>query len=147
MKPSTSELLMVLVQDLSLRIAPALEDTYLQSNAQLWAVLCLLTNQEQARAADARLKDIHSMRAMFGTFCELVEPKLRARLRVAHEAEDPGLDNASLDATHAELSTLLITLQEDLEMRADKTAREACKVIWSHLNASAQRHALTLPFS
>ncbi|MGC8535330.1 MAG: hypothetical protein ACP5QR_07320 [Rhizomicrobium sp.] len=147
MKPSSSELLMVLLQDLSLRIAPALADTYLQSSAQLWAVLCLLTNQEQARAADVRLKDIRSMRAMFGSLSELVGPELKARLRAAHAGEDHHLDIASLDATHGELSTLLITLQEDLEMRADKTAREACKVIWSHLNASAQRHALTLPFS
>jgi hypothetical protein len=147
MKPSTSELLMVLVQDLSLRIAPALEDTYLQSNAQLWAVLCLLTNQEQARAADARLKDIRSMRAMFGTFCELVEPELRARLRAAHATEDPCLDSASLDATYAEFTELLIALQETLETREDTNARDASTMIWRHLHDSAQRHALTLPFS
>ena len=147
MKPSTSELLMVLVQDLGLRIAPALEDTFLQSSAQLWAVLCLLANQEQTRAADARLKDIRSMRAMFGTFSELVGPELRARLRVANAALDHHLDIASLDATHAELTALLIALQEDLEVSEGEEARDARKMIWSHLHASAQRHALTLAFS
>jgi hypothetical protein len=147
MKPSTSELLMVLVQDLSLRIAPALEDTYLQSSAQLWAVLSLLTNQEQARAADARLKDIRSMQAMFGTLSDLAGPELKIRLRTAHAAEDHRLDIASLDAIHAELSTLLIALQEELEMRESPDAREACKMIWRHLHASAERHALSLPFS
>lgn len=84
---------------------------------------------------------------MFGDLSELVGPELKARLHTAHATEDQHLDIVSLEATHAALSTLLIALQEDLELRESKQARDACKMIWSHLNGSAQRHALTLPFS
>jgi hypothetical protein len=84
---------------------------------------------------------------MFGTFCELVGPELKVRLRTAHAAEDPCLDSASLDAAHAEHTELLIVLQEALEAREDTNARDACTMIWRHLHASAQRHALALPFS
>ena len=105
MKPSTSELLMVLVQDLSLRIAPALDDTYLQSNAQLWAVLCLLAHQEQARAADARIKDIRSL-IQKGTVRDGMIPKLRSCARtIQHGVHE--IDIISPDTQNSLLRTVI----------------------------------------
>ncbi|MDE2464630.1 MAG: hypothetical protein KGO02_13065 [Alphaproteobacteria bacterium] len=147
MKPSLSELLMGLVQELSLRVVPALNDPFVQGSAQLWALLCLLANQEQTRAADTRLKDIREMRTLFGACAELASPKLKPGLQAARAGDDHRLDLTSLDAIHAELSTLLIALHEELEGNAGSDARKACKQIWTYLCSSAQRHALVLPLS
>jgi hypothetical protein len=148
MKPEVDVVLRSMMTKLLLEVAPAVGDAYVRSNVEAMVALLAAAAEEFDRAAEVRVVENRSMRAIFRTAAVHVsDGDLRARLALAADESDASLRIGDLNASNNQLRTLLIELQALVEGRDEEWARQIDGAIWAELRASARRRAISFyPF-
>jgi hypothetical protein len=122
-------------------IAPQLPPGYPQASASLTGFLMMFCAQDYETGADSRAAENADMRALFAELAPRVsDAALAAKLTAAAAGRDASLKISVLDASNAELRTLLIALHE--AVAADALAN---KRVWRVLKDMAGRRVLKLP--
>ena len=146
MKPEADTVLSQSAYRLLFEIAPSMPAGYGQGTVSLIAVLNLMAAQEYERGAEIRAAENGDMRALFGETVDLVrDVVLREKLKEAALSHDTSLRISDLNAENEKLRSLLIALHAHVEELDGEAARQAERVIWTVLKASAARRLVTLP--
>lgn len=144
MKPEVDEVLRALMEKLLLEVAPNVGDPYVRSNVEVAAGILAAAAEEYDRAAEIRVAENRSMRAIFRAAAASVPDRaLRPRLEAAGAAADPSLRVSALNAENDRLRALLIELHAYVEERDEDWARRTDRAIREELRASASRRALS----
>jgi hypothetical protein len=148
MKPEVDVVLRSMMTKLLLEVAPAVGDAYVRSNVEAMVALLAAAAEEFDRAAEVRVVENRSMRAIFRTAAVHVsDGDLRARLALAADESDASLRIGDLNASNNQLRPLLIELQALVEGRDEEWARQIDGAIWAELRASTRRRAISFyPF-
>ena len=148
MKPEVDVVLRSLMTKLLLEVAPAVGDAYVRSNVEAMGTLLAAAAEEFDRAAEIRVAENRSMRAILLAAAEHVcAPELRRRLIAAAEEPEPSLRIGDLNAANDRLRALVIELHALVENREEEWARRIDGMIWGELEASARRRAISFyPF-
>jgi hypothetical protein len=148
MKPEVDVVLRSMMTKLLLEVAPAVGDAYVRSNVEAMVALLAAAAEEFDRAAEVRVAENRSMRAIFRAAAEQVSDRdLRARLALAGDENDASLRIGDLNASNDRLRALLIELQALVEGRDEEWARQIDGAIWAELRASTRRRAISFyPF-
>jgi hypothetical protein len=148
MKPEVDVVLRSMMTKLLLEVAPAVGDSYVRSNVEAMVALLAAAAEEFDRAAEVRVAENRSMRAIFGAAAAHVsDGDLRARLALAADESDASLRIGDLNASNDRLRALLIELQALVESRDEEWARQIDGAIWAELRASVRRRAISFyPF-
>ncbi len=133
---------------LLLEVAPAVGDAYVRSNVEAMVALLAAAAEEFDRAAEVRVTENRSMRAIFrAASAHVADGDLRARLALAADESDASLRIGDLNASNDRLRALLIELQALVEGRDEEWARRIDGAIWAELRALARRRAISFyPF-
>ena len=148
MKPEVDVVLRSLMTKLLLEVAPAVGDAYVRSNVEAMGMLLAAAAEEFDRAAEIRVAENRSMRAILLAAAEHVcAAELRRRLIAAAEEPEPSLRIGDLNAANDRLRALVIELHALVENREEEWARRIDGMIWGELEASARRRAISFyPF-
>jgi hypothetical protein len=148
MKPEVDVVLRSMMTKLLVEVAPAIGDAYVRSNVESMVALLAAAAEEFDRAAEVRVAENRSMRAILrAAAVQVPDGDLRARLALAAEESDTSLRIADLNASNDRLRALLIELQALVEGSDEGWAREIDGAIWAELRASARRRAISFyPF-
>jgi len=147
-KPEVDVVLRSLMTKLLLEVAPAVGDAYVRSNVEAMGMLLAAAAEEFDRAAEIRVAENRSMRAILLAAAEHVcAAELRRRLIAAAEEPEPSLRIGDLNAANDRLRALVIELHALVENREEEWARRIDGMIWGELEASARRRAISFyPF-
>lgn len=146
MMPTVDEFLRQAARTLTEEILPHLSDDYRAGTVRVIALMLQLAAEEYDRAAEIRLAENRSMRALFAGAAEQVENRqLASRLRDAAAQEEGDYRIQTLDASNEALRRLLIELQVEIEARDDDAPSSIGTAIRDLLERSAERRLLTLP--
>jgi hypothetical protein len=147
-KPEVDVVLRTMMTKLLLEVAPAVGDAYVRSNVEAMVALLAAAAEEFDRAAEVRVAENRSMRAIFqAASAHVSDGELRARLALAACESDTSLRISDLNASNDRLRALLIELQALVEGRDEEWARQIDAAIWAELRASARRRAISFyPF-
>jgi len=142
MRPEVSEILTGVLGAVLTDIAPHLPEGYAQGSMSIIALLMIFASQEYDRAADVRVAENRSMRALYADVAGSVpDPDLRTRLKKASREADESLRVSALNASNAALKDLLIELHVLAEESDAAWARAADEMIWALLaEFTAARH-------
>jgi hypothetical protein len=144
MKPEVDVVLRSLMTKLLLEVAPAVADAYVRSNVESMAALLAAAAEEFDRAAEVRVTENRSMRAILREAARHVtDGDLRARLALAADESDASLRITDLNASNDGLRALLIELHAFVEGSDAAWARAIDAAIWAELRASARRRAIS----
>ncbi len=119
MKPSPELILNQVFAKIAMEMGPALPPGYGQSSASMAAVLLLMVAQEFNRAAEIRVSENASMRALFAQAGARVGGMLGERMLEAAGSTDPDVNVATLERANGGLKVLLIEVHEGAERSGD----------------------------
>ena len=148
MKPEVDVVLRSMMTKLLVEVAPAIGDPYVRSNVEAMVALLAAAAEEFDRAAEVRVEENRSMRAILrDAAANVADGEFRARLTVAAGESDSSLRIGDLNAANDRLRALLIELHSLVEAVNEEWARRIDGAIWAELRASAQRRAISFyPF-
>lgn len=115
------------------RIAPEIGDPFAAQMARLSCMLLKISANAVDDAAELRVLENASIRAILGEAAALVGEPLSARLSDASVSADPGLKISVLDGENHRLRCLLVEAQSALEASDTQTASALDQRIWGLL--------------
>lgn len=146
MKPGMDVMLGRFAERLMTEVAPALGAGYTASSLEVIATMMTVASKELDRAAQVRVEENRSLRGLFAHAATVVpDTALARRLQEAAREQDPDVLISTLDAANARLKSLLIELQETLEVSGEDWAGELDARIWELLQQAAASRAFELP--
>ncbi len=148
MRPEVDQTLQLLAETVLGEIAPKLPDDYARRNAQIVGMLMAAALEQWDRAAEIRLEENRSIRALFRRAIPVVsDDALRTRLEDLASRRRSSVRIGALNADNDALRSLLIELQEHLEGLDTTAARRIEAATWKELLASTERRKLSIsPF-
>lgn len=123
------------------RIAPEIGDPFAAQMARLSCLLLKICANWVDDAAELRVEENASIRAILSEAAALADEPLAARLTEAAASADPGLKVTVLDGENQRLRCQLVETQAWLESRPDAAALALNQRIWRHLAQTEAKRA------
>ncbi len=123
------------------RISPEIGDPFAAQMARLSCMLLTICANSVDDAAEMRVEENASIRAILGEAAVLLAEPLASRLREAAGSADPGLKLSVLDGESHRLRCLLVEAQAALETLPGEVAQALDQRIWRLLEGIEAKRA------
>jgi hypothetical protein len=123
------------------RIAPEIGDPFAAQMARLSCMLLRISANRVDDAAELRVEENASIRALLAKAAALLGGELAGRLSEAAQSSDPGLRLSVLDSEGHRLRRLLVEAQSALETDTTEAGLALDQQIWRLLEAIEIRRA------